>query len=68
MSEYLGLIYVLSLVYLAFVVVSVYSAAQEPFAPARDVFRHGARRAVKLLGVLVILAVVVLILSHIGET
>ena len=66
MSYELGIAYLSSLFVLAAVVVSVYSAAQEPFAPLSTIVRRALRRAGKLLGVLAILAVAVFILSHIG--
>lgn len=66
MSYQLGILYLSSIFVLTAVVVSVYSAAQEPFAPLGYVVRRALKRAAKLLGVLAILAVAVFILSHIG--
>ncbi len=62
---WVGIIYVLSLVGLTLVVASVYSAAQEAFAPLRVLARQTLRRSLKLLGVLGILAVMVHFFSRI---
>ena len=61
----IGPAYVASLFALTVVVVSVYSLAQDPDLPLAEVCKRALRRAGKLLGVLVGLAVVVFFLSSI---
>jgi hypothetical protein len=61
----IGWVFLGSMFLLTGIVVAVYSAAQEAFAPLPVVVRQALRRTGKLLGVLAVLAVAVFFLSKI---
>lgn len=65
MSHALGIANLLSVFVLTGVVASVYSVAQDAFLPTSEIARRGLRRAGKLLGVLIVLAVAVHFLAKI---
>lgn len=65
MDYMLGAAYFASVFVLTAVVAGVYSAAQEAWIPASVVVRRAFKRAFKLLGVLVVLALAVHFLSRI---
>lgn len=65
MSHFVGPVYLASLFYLVAVVVSVYSASQDVWAPMPQILRQAGRRTAKLLGVLAVLAVAVTVFSKI---
>lgn len=59
----IGVLYLVSAMFLTVVVAVVYSAAQEAFAPPERIARQALRRMAKLAGVLAGLALVVFFLS-----
>lgn len=66
MSLAVGLAYFFSIFVLTAVVAGVYSAAQDAFLPPRQILRRALKRAGKLLGVLLVLAIAVHFLSKMG--